>query len=233
VLRYRTPSGQLVSKSLPRSWQTFEVVCEAPHRAVEMLAPGVWYVDLNQASDNELQVHEQAFMTAKALIFDARKYIRTDFRYLGHFSATTLLGPRTDIPLIRLPDGVGWQWDRMQMHIAPLAPRIATRTIYLVGGQTMSRAETYLQFVKYYGLGTIIGEPTAGTSGDVSSIALPGGYQAFWTGVRFQTQDGARFHGVGIVPDVTLIPTLAQRLQGGDTLLTAALQMIGAPDQPQ
>lgn len=51
--------------------------------------------------------------------------------------------------------------------------------------------------VEAYKLGEIVGENTAGTNGNINPVKLPGGYTAYYTGMKVLKHDGSRHHGVG------------------------------------
>lgn len=225
LIRYRDARGRTTTTLLRRDTKMFELGCGPQAPAVYLLAPGIVYVDMSKATGPALQTAMPQLMSANTIIFDARVYSVAGVTFLGHFAARDLLVPHMDIPLIYGPRPEDRQWDRLQQHVAPLTPAIHANVFYLAGAASMSAAETYLQTVKYYGLGTIVGQRTAGTNGDIASIALPGGYTAYWTGLRVLKQDGQTFHGVGIEPDVTVTPTLRELLGGRDTVLEAALAL--------
>jgi hypothetical protein len=54
--------------------------------------------------------------------------------------------------------------------------------------------------VEYFKLAAIVGEPTAGTNGNVNPFRLPGGYTVSWTGMKVLKHDGSQHHGIGILP---------------------------------
>ena len=61
--------------------------------------------------------------------------------------------------------------------------------------------------VRHYGLGTIIGQTTAGTTGDMTQFDLPL-FPFAMTGMRMHCMDGEQHHAQGIVPD-KIIPIYA------------------------
>ena len=75
-------------------------------------------------------------------------------------------------------------------------------------------------------LAEILGEPTAGTTGEVNRVALPGGYRITWTGMRVLKPDGSRFHGVGIQATVPVSRTIRGIAEGRDELLERAIEVV-------
>ena len=80
--------------------------------------------------------------------------------------------------------------------------------------------------VEAYHLGEIVGEPTAGTNGNVNQVALPGGYAFAFTGMKVLKHDGSRHHLVGILPTIPVHRTLAGIAAGRDELLEAAMAAV-------
>src|SRR5262249_3818971 len=114
--------------------------------------------------------------------------------------------------------------------IEPEAPRFRARISFLADGRTVSFAETLLGIVEHYHLGEIVGEPTAGTNGDVTSIRLPAGYEVAFTGMKVLEHDGSRHHGVGIQPTIPASRTRAGIAAGADEVLERGLQAVrGTP----
>jgi hypothetical protein len=220
-LEYRASDGVAHGIGLSRTLKSYELSCPAGKPALYALAPQVWYVDLDRVNDKDMTQAMPQLLAANAIIFDVRNYVNIRPTLLGHLSATELVGPRTDIAWLHRPDHP--EWESLQARIAPQSPRLTAKAYFLVGGRTISYAETYVQIVKHYRLGTVIGERTAGSNGDIATMALSGGYTAYWTGLRVLWQDGARFHAQGVEPDITVVPTLNGLVQGRDEVLEAAL----------
>ncbi len=74
-------------------------------------------------------------------------------------------------------------------------------------------------------LATIVGQPTAGTNGNVNPFTLPGGYNISWTGMKVLKHDGSQHHGVGIIPDVLVNKTIKGVKEGRDEFLEKAIEI--------
>ncbi len=70
--------------------------------------------------------------------------------------------------------------------------------------------------------GLIIGEPTAGSTGQPLHFSLPGGGAARVTTMRLRFRDGREFIGKGVQPDKAVFTTVADFRAGRDTVLEAA-----------
>ncbi len=97
----------------------------------------------------------------------------------------------------------------------------------MIDGRAISYAETWLGIVEHYRLGALVGEPTAGTNGNVNTIALPGGYSVRFTGMKVLKHDGSRHHGIGIRPTVPASRTVRGIREGRDEQLQRAIQVVG------
>lgn len=83
-----------------------------------------------------------------------------------------------------------------------------------------------MSFIEHYRLAEIVGQPTAGTNGNVNAFRLPGGFRITWTGMRVVKHDGSQHHLVGILPTIPMTRTIAGVRAGRDELLERALEVI-------
>lgn len=72
----------------------------------------------------------------------------------------------------------------------------------------------------------VIGTPTAGADGDVTSITLPGGIQTYFSGLGVYYPDGTETQRVGIIPDIYVWPTVQGIREGRDEILEKALEIL-------
>jgi C-terminal processing protease CtpA/Prc len=68
-------------------------------------------------------------------------------------------------------------------------------------------------------LGAIVGEPSAGTNGNVNPFPLPSGNVITRTAMRVVKQDGSPHHGVGTRSTVLLRPAIEAVREGRDEVL--------------
>jgi hypothetical protein len=188
-------------------------------------------VDLGRASGKEIEDRLEAIAGAPGVVFDMRGY-PSDHEVLSHL----LTSPDTSkgwmqVPRIIYPDHeriAGWSLAGWELPVKP--PHIRGKVAFITGGMAISYAESFLSFVEHYRLGEIVGGPTAGANGNVSSLELPGGYRIFWTGMRVVKHDGSPHHVVGIRPTVKAERTLEGVREGRDELLERALALVGQAD---
>lgn len=199
--------------------------------SIRKLAPGIWYVDLNRAPMPAIDSVMDSLAGARGVVFDLRGYPYNNHEVICH-----LLTGREDrtetwmhIPKIVYPDReriAGWNKYGWQ-YLQPKMPRIAGKVVFLTDGTAISYAESFLGYIEGFKLAEIVGQPTAGTNGNVNPIRLPGGYVFNWTGMKVLKHDGSQHHLVGIQPTVPLERTLAAVRAGRDEYIEQALRIIG------
>ena len=202
---------------------------EARPELLAELRPGYLYVDLDRITDGEIEAAWPRLADAKGVIFDLRGYPKPRPTFLSHLTDRIVTSPRWHVPVITRPDQQGVTWKTSNWTLRPAQPRIAGRIAFITDGRAMSYAESVLGLVEGERLAPIVGEPTAGTNGNVNPLVLPGGYTIRWTGMKVLKHDGSPHHGVGIQPTVPVRRTLAGIRAGRDEQLEAALREVGAP----
>lgn len=195
---------------------------------VHELEPGIFYLDLTRMEGPDWTAALPRVTNAKGVIFDLRGYPRGGVNFLQHLTGKPLESARWNIPIITRPDHIAMtEWDQSgRWELKPEEPRLKGKIVFLTDGRAISYAETVMGIVEAYHLGEIVGEPTAGTNGNVNPITLPGGYRVNWTGMKVLKHDGSRHHGVGIHPTVPVSRTLKGVAEKRDEQLERALALI-------
>ena len=111
-------------------------------------------------------------------------------------------------------------------HLQPSQPHIGGRVAFITDGHAISYAESVMGYVEGYQLGAIVGQPTAGTNGNVNPFTLPGGLTVVWTGMQVLKHDGSQHHLVGVQPTVPAVRTIEGVRARRDELLDVALQVV-------
>jgi C-terminal processing protease CtpA/Prc len=196
---------------------------------VDTLRAGVRYVDLTRADWSTLQQHLGELADADGVVFDVRGYPTGGARkLLPHLSSDTLRSARFQVPQFIYPDQaniVGYDASG-RWTLPPEEPQITGDVAFLTGPGAISYAESIMGIVEHYDLGTIVGQPTAGTNGVINPFKLPGGYKVWWTGMRVRKHDGSQHHLVGIRPDVEATRTIEGVRSGRDEVLRTALRVV-------
>ena len=166
---------------------------------------------------------------SKAIICDFRGHPRGTSNFLSHLVQKNENDPTCfQIPQIVYPDLeniCGYQMEEWAIDFKK--PYLGGKqVIFITDGRAISTAESYLSFIKGFKLGTIIGQPTAGTNGNVNRFRLPGEYHINWTGMKVLKRDGSQHHAIGVLPDVRIEKTINGIIEGRDEFLDKALELI-------
>ncbi len=197
-------------------------------RRTAQIAEGIFYVNLSISGMPEIDSLMPDLAKARGVMCDLRGYPNGNHELIGHL----LSAPDTSthwmaIPKTIYPDrkkSAGYEYKGWQVQ--PKQPRILGKVVFLTDGRAISYAESYMSFVEHYKLADIVGEPTAGTNGNVNPFTLPGGYRLTWTGMKVTKHDGSRHHGVGIQPTMPVHRTIKGIREGKDEQLEAAINLI-------
>jgi C-terminal processing protease CtpA/Prc len=197
-----------------------------PEKITE-LKPGLWYVDLERVTDEEVETAMEKLAAARGIVFDLRGYPRIGTTLLRHMIDSVAESARWNIPVLRRPDFQGVEWSTPgRWSLEPLQPRLPKNIVFLTDGRAISYAESWMGIVEAYKLGEIAGETTAGTNGNINIVPLPGGYRVFFTGMKVLKHDGSRHHGIGIAPTVPVSQTVAGIRAGRDEQLEKAVEVL-------
>jgi len=226
-VRYQLPSGLEGEASLSRDVKAWELKNPSKPGSLTELRAGFWYVNLDRISNQEFEAALPKLTQAKGVVFDLRGYPKTSPSFLQHLTDKPMDSARWNIPIVTQPDGKNWAWNTSgRWTLEPKAPRIAGKVAFLTGGGAISYAESCLGIVEAYKLAEIVGEPTAGTNGNVNPFTLPGGYSISWTGMKVLKHDGSTHHGVGILPTVPVKPSIKGLAEGRDEVLEKGLEVV-------
>jgi len=100
------------------------------------------------------------------------------------------------------------------------------KVVIIINELTQSQAEYTTMALRTAPRATVIGSTTAGADGNVSQFFLPGGISTMISGIGIYYPDGRETQRIGIVPDITVKPTIRGIKEGKDELLEKALEVI-------
>ena len=96
----------------------------------------------------------------------------------------------------------------------------------LIDERTISQAEHTGLFFEAAAGTKFVGGPTAGANGDVTTLLLPGGLRFLFSGHDVRHADGRPLQRVGLVPDVSVAPTISGLRAGRDEVLERAVEYL-------
>ncbi|MFZ4399328.1 MAG: S41 family peptidase [Bacteroidales bacterium] len=167
---------------------------------------------------------------SKAIICDLRGYPKSNPEFITHFLKNDdTVSAWMQVPRIVYPDQerilgyAKYNWERM---MKPSKPYLGDKKIvFIIDGSAISYAESYMGYIEGYHLATIVGQPTAGTNGNVNTFDLPGGYSIRFTGMKVLKHNGSQHHGIGILPDIYVNKTIQGIKEGRDEFLEKAIEI--------
>jgi len=125
-------------------------------------------------------------------------------------------------------DGTGIRWEDVEGDAILPHPEVAPftgRLIVLISRMTHSAAEDFVGTLLGCKRATLVGEPTAGSTGNPLTFQLPGGGTLIVC-TRYETlADRTEFIGVGIEPHVRAEHSVEDITTGRDPVLEAALSL--------
>jgi hypothetical protein len=188
----------------------------------------VFYLNLDIVKMDKINNLLPELLKYKSIIFDLRGYPKGNHGLISHLLKTkdTTAG-WMQVPQIIFPDQeniIGWE--KQGWMLETKEPYLGDKQIiFITDGRAISYAESYMGYIEGYELGTIIGQPTAGTNGNINPFKLPGGYSLNWTGMKVLKHDGSQHHGIGIIPDIYVSKTIEGIKKGKDEFLEKAIEL--------
>jgi hypothetical protein len=194
---------------------------------VSELEPGIMYVDIGRLTALAFAAAIPKLEAATGIIFDFRGYPQIwPPSFIQHLTRTPIRSEQFYVPTPTLPDQTEMTYDYGYWSLPPLDPYFSARRVFLIDASAISQAETDMDLVEHYRLADFVGEPTAGTTGDVNPFPLPGGFQIVWTDLRVLKPGGEQFYGVGIRPTIPVSRTRQGIAEGVDEILQSGLAAV-------
>lgn len=227
-LAIQKPDNTVTDLKLKRTVSSTQAFNALPQPdIIKELADGIMYINMDKAPMKKIKEVMPQLQQSKAIICDLRGYPNGNHEFIQYLmSAPDTSSQWMQIPQIIYPDQekvVGYR--KYSWRLKPKTPHLTANIIFLIDGRAISYAESYMSFIEHYKLATIVGQPTAGTNGNVNPFTLPGGYYISWTGMKVQKHDGSQHHGVGILPDVYVEKTIQGVREGRDEFLEKAMEI--------
>lgn len=238
-LTLQKPDGREREVTVPRSGYT-DVHWPQPYQS-RPLGHGIYYFSLdsfeNDAGVKAFEKALPAIMKSSGLIIDMRKndggssaYGWQVLSYLTHGTIPTehSLVPVYN-PLIRAQFTGNTAWYDLSGSMSKKIPRKSVfdgPVVVLIGAQTFSAGEDFIVSFKAMKRGLLVGQATAGSTGQPLMFKLPGGGAARICVKRDSFPDGTEFVGKGIAPDIEVKPTVADIRAGKDPALERAEEAL-------
>ena len=197
----------------------------------KQIGEGIYYLNMGQLETEDLKKLLPELVKAKAMICDARGYPKGGEPY---FISHLLKSDDTTRAWMQVPyfvhpdhkDVIGYEkfnWIQMMKARKPYLGD--KKIIYLIDGSAISYAESCLGYIEGYKLATIVGQPSAGTNGNVNAFDLLGGFSFSFTGMKVLKHNNTQHHGIGILPNIYVSKTIQGIKEGRDEFLEKAISI--------
>lgn len=210
-----------------RSKSASEEYCSKKHPSeYKFLENNIIYMNLDLIPMRIIDNLMPQLTKAKAIICDLRGYPNENHDFISHLLTKNDKDKWMYIPEYVYPDrensagydGAGWDMKKKK-------PYLSSKIIFIIDGSAISYAESFMGFIEGYKLATIVGQPTAGTNGNVNPFVLPGYFNVTWTGMKVLKHDGTQQHAIGILPNVYVTKTIKGVSEGRDEFLEKAIEI--------
>ncbi|MCB9296222.1 MAG: hypothetical protein H6559_24340 [Lewinellaceae bacterium] len=226
-LKIRRGKEELAVQTKRLWYWALKILKEICREAFYEIEEGYYYCNLERLSKEQFEGRLEELARAKGVVFDLRGYPKIHKQFLCHLIDEPAESAYFKTPIVYYPDREEpITYETTRWNLPPEKPRIKGKVAFLNDGSAMSYSESLLAIVRHYGLGTIIGTPTAGANGNGNGFRAPGGYSISFTGMLVLQHDGSPHHLVGIKPDIYTEPTPEGIRQGRDELLEKAVVVI-------
>ncbi len=194
------------------------------------IGDSIWYLNMDMIEMDTINKLLPALEKCKAIICDARGYPKGNHFFITHLMKTDdTTTSWMQIPRIVYPDReniTGYYKANWIPIMKARKPYLGDKkVVYITDGGAISYAESCLGYIEGYKLATIVGQPSAGTNGNINPFILPGGYTIIWTGMKVLKHNGSQHHGIGILPNVYVTRTIKGIKEGRDEFLDKAIEI--------
>lgn len=230
TLELRAPNGARRTETLTGvdldTYFTLSVASPREHGWMTDLGmDDVYYFNMGRGSTEAADAFMEVGHDARAVILDMRSYPRFSFfNLMQYFHQGPYLGWIAGIPYWVTGD---WGFNNeIPIQYSGSENAFTGEVVLLIGPKAVSASETFSQSIETYPGATVMGQTSAGTTGNITYTFLPGGVWASFTGMEVRNQDNTTFHGVGIVPNHPVTPTAGEWASGVDVELQEAIRML-------
>jgi len=170
---------------------------------IEWQDSNIVYIDGTRLNDFEMSELMSNFYKAKGIIIDLRGDALLSEHFLGFFIDETIPSYIWEIstytnpcqtPLTRPINGT----------VKAKNSELTRNIVFLTSETSVGKSETILRLIKYYGIGKIVGEPTAGSYDMMTEVKLPAFYNFSFDIYPMKFGKDNQIKYKPIIPDITI-----------------------------
>ncbi len=216
-------------------WNMIDPVLES-----KTVSDGILYIKVSHFNDQELENDFLALIDSldplaiKGMIIDIRYNLggRSD---ICENMIKCLIDQPVSTAIWKYPHYIAtyrsWErehpWSETSNTITPReGKRYMGPLVILTGKATNSTAEDFAIPLHYSSRALLVGERTAGSSGNPINVPLPGGGHFRVSTFKATYPDGREYVGIGIQPNIEIQPTQKDIYEGNDPILEKGIEVI-------
>jgi|GEM_PF-1528222 C-terminal processing protease CtpA/Prc len=202
------------------------------YHTLQRMQDSVLYINMGSLTAAQADSLARTLHSEKVLLIDIRNYPQgTAWTLAPHLTTIAKKAVLFDKPLVT-PDHItgGETKENLASYFtvfpADSKKAFRGRVFILCNEQTQSQAEYTIMMFQGSTACTVVGSQTAGADGNITQVAIPGGYEANFSGLGVLYPDGGQTQRTGIRVDVQVKPTIEGLKAGEDEVLQKALSVI-------
>jgi hypothetical protein len=191
-----------------------------PGPVLALLPGNIGYADLSRLDPSAVDSMFATFRDTRAIVFDGRNHGEAGAEVESHLPTAdaSKVDRRAGSPVVLSPELSETHRDDSGSYQG--------LTVLLVDGRTFSAAEGFAIRLKRANGTVWVGTPTAGANGSITTVVLPGGISANFTGTDVRLPDGGPYQRIGLIPDIEVAPSIAGIRAGRDEVLEKAVEYL-------
>lgn len=184
-----------------------------------------YFTPISPYSIDSLSTVMNEFKDAKAIVIDMRNYPCDLLYHIADYLLPHPVGCTRTTSVVQDFPGVV-KWDDVQYFGNENPDYYKGKIVVLVNEKTVSMGESIVAILSHCPDAVIVGSPTAGSDGPISTFVLPGAVYVRFTGKGFYFADKKAIQNVGIIPDVNVCVTRKGVESSIDELLQKAVDIV-------
>ncbi|WP_136468903.1 S41 family peptidase [Flagellimonas onchidii] len=184
----------------------------------------IGYIDLSTINPDELDKAMRKLIKTKSIIIDLRKYPSAIFYNLQTYLITDQLYFAVKSYVDSTKPGK-FVSESLKTSPKEKKTKFNGKIVVLVNGNTQSRGEFIAMRLQAKKNVLTIGNQTSGANGEVSKIKFIGGYETWFTCVRYDYPGNIPLYGDGVKVNIELSPNNDDVLSGNDIILEEAINI--------
>lgn len=221
-------TGDIKNLTLTRDYQNGGpmTMSALPNKNNRMLNGDTYYFNANESNITDTLLRFINDST-KNIVFDVRGYLTHDFE--EHKILNKLLSDTVYHEIFYSYDILSplkKKFRKGPQISIPENREKKAKFYFLADRTTQSAPETFLDIIKHWKIGKIVGQPTAGANGNINYLWLPGNMAVTFSGIKVLNSDGSEHHLIGVKPDYYVDFTLQDIINKSDPYIIKALELI-------